>query len=225
MPIPRWAPVEIVDVGSVDPNYVGPLVLATLAYPEENNLDLRLLTAFRLSGRLFMESEVADGVWFATARGGALPADLKTLNGGIKRLDARLRKRLDAGWMALKPLLSAERGEPPLHAWGGRWNQSAEIRKACAELGIANPKHFQNRFWYPAFPVLHLAAAWAELRGAALNRGEPADDAYRMVRDPGYLLDLLLRARDMEELIDRSALSIGSEQLQRFRGKLGTVLI
>ena len=104
---------EVVDLGQTQPKFIGPLVLSSLAYPEEKYADLRIQTAFRLAGKHVLEVSAPEDVWFPTALGGALPVDLHALYGGAKRFDARIRKRIDAGWMALKPLLAVERGERP----------------------------------------------------------------------------------------------------------------
>lgn len=216
VPGPRY------DLSTMVPRVAGGLILAALAYPEASAVDLRYRTALRLSGRSALNPQ-GEGAWFpvAGAEGVLLPADLKALYGGAKRFDARIRKRIDAGMIALQPILAAERKQAPLRRWGDRWNRAAAVRKAVEEGGVHDPKNFNHRYWESSLAVMHLAAAWTAMLIDGRKAGGPQGDPNRIVIDDAYRAELVHRAMAMEPLVEQSDLRIPQQVLIRFR--LGSV--
>jgi hypothetical protein len=205
-------------LSSMHPLQAGALLMATLAYPEACYKDLRTLTAARLAGRCITDA-APDADWFQAGaeQGVILPIDEKRLYGGAKQFDRRIRKRIDAGYLALQPIVAAERGEPPLRSWGKLWNRSAAIRKAAEDGEVDDPKNFRRRYWEPSAAVIHIAAAWVIMLIQASKSGEPQGDARRVVIDSAYREELLQRALVLEQVVAQSDLRIPPEILIRFR--------
>lgn len=208
-------PGPTIRLGAFPPLLAGGLLLATLAYPESRYADLRAKTAFRLSGRSGINTASLGADWFAAAdgQGAMLPVDTRRLNGGSSQLEARLRKRIDAGRIALDPITAMQRGALPRHLTGKRWNRSAAIEEAIRQGGIGDAKDFQHRYWETSLAVIHLAAAWV----AMVIKEKASHDFFTMVTDAGYRAALVQQAMRLEDLVVRSDLRIPSDVLIRFR--------
>jgi hypothetical protein len=221
---PKWYslfeyPPKTVDLGKLDPRMAGATVLATLAYPEKASSESLFRTALRLSGRAAYNQLTTAERWFPSSLVGGvgLPVDEKMLGGGDKSFSRRIRKRVQAGYIALEPIVMHERGEICPHNWGGRWNRSAAFRKAADEIGIDDIANFTNRYWYTSLAVIHVAAAFTIQLKVERNAGLPISPTERVITDRAYLAEILVTAERLELVVAACNLAIPSDRLIKFR--------
>lgn len=202
-------PAPTVSLAGMSPALAGATVIAVLAYPEQRFSKQRKEEAHRIATRQALE--VLGRVDEADSFGGA-----KYLNGGSTRLELRLRKRIDVGWLSLQPIVAAEQGTPPLRQWGGRWNRSASVRKAIGELGIKDVATFNYRHWTPSLAVLHLAAALA-LASKRLIDAKRLDLFDLMTMNSEFLDVFLTDARRFESHVTGPDLRVPDSLLIKIR--------
>lgn len=200
------------------PTMGGALLVATLAYPASNEEDLRLLTAMRLSGRRAVHAMQPGAEWFESEIVGVgLPIDFKRLEGGKSRLEARLQKRIDAGHVALHPLLAAECGEASKHMWGGKWSRRATIKEMTARGEVSEFSNFEGRYWQPARPVIHLAAAWVAMLRIHHRSEGSIPSVLEIIEATAWRDELVARAQTFEDLLSRSDIGVSADVLIKFR--------
>jgi hypothetical protein len=200
-------PGPVVSVSDFAPSAAGALVLATLAYPEMKHTVLRREAALRLVLKFGRSNDPRehDVAGFA--------AELED----ITRLENRLRKRLDAGLLALQAFVAIERREKPIRVRGGRWNLAAAMRDST-DGGPDAVKNFARRTWEPSAAVIHLASAWAGMILAAQKAGQSFEDGLiRIMRHPAYREELLGKAMALEEMIEACQMGIPRDILIKFR--------
>jgi hypothetical protein len=191
-------------------------VLVILAYPEVDESEW-IRFAQRYRAREFVLDQGSKR-WFDEQQSGiALPIDSRPLNAGLKRLEARVRKRLDAGLVALDPLVAADTGGSPLRRRGNRWSRRATVAALAARGEIGFDANFESRVWNTSLAVMHIAAAWAAmLKRTGTACDDPANLA-ALTSSPPYLASLVDRAEKMESLFPKSGVGIPTDVLIKIR--------
>jgi hypothetical protein len=81
---------------------------------------------------------------------------------------------------------------------------------------LTDARNFERDHWRPAIAVAHLAGAWVETLIEQGKRGDPPD-VVRFVTDAEFVERFVVRAHEMEALVETSDLKIPSSILIKFR--------
>lgn len=196
------------------PTIFGAMVLAALAYPEAGAENLRMETALKIAGRQAASTLAPHVTWGPLGETGLpVPVDTRYLRRGETRLEARLMKRLNVGRVAAIGLMKEHD-----FMWGGRWSRRATVDDLYKKGEISDARNFENHWWQPSRPVLHLSFAWFAM--LSIRRRTESEAALRagfdrLLLDPKYRDDLLRRAEAAESEVSR--LGVSPSELIRFR--------
>ena len=192
----------------------GAELLALLAFPEPDKLDDRALAAFRLSYR----SAPPEFSWVQTAAGGVMPIDRRRAEGGAKRLEERLQRRLLAGKVAAQAVHTFETGEPMAYLQGGRWTIDAALRQQASDVAWRASTNLHKRVWVSSTPVIHIAAAWVRAILFETKRTGSSPDVFALTRQSAFYDLVVAEAVRLEVVVPACPeLRVGAADMIKLR--------
>ena len=219
------APEIVFDLERTEPFECGAVLLAVLAFPEEQQPTGLMESCQRTLCALAIRARVAANPEMVNQTLPMRPAyafqDPELIDRDSRYLAKRLRHRMLAAKMCIPLLIEAQTGvkpELPLGITRLSINQMTEL--VLAESGNSEPKNIVARIWRPSLPVIHLAVSITIINQECLRRGlrrQPISFADLMI-SPALLRHVVEQAEQVEALLAKSRRAhIDANSLIRFR--------
>jgi hypothetical protein len=212
---------EIIDFRRYEIYEAGALLVAIIAYPNEQDTERRhalftALCAQAIRARCELDSDWASRPrWIKPAH--AALSD-KAIQRGLKGLERRMHERMIAGKMAIAFLYEAEVGSlPPLPSGVKHLSLNQLSAMVAEEARQSEPENLETRFWRPSRPVVHLAAAtqivMAKMKDSQWGEVNIAD----FFTSQALIEEIVYTAERFETLFDKSRAPVKSVDLIQVR--------